>query len=166
MYTYLDIYIYTYVETQRCVCTFKEPFLGGALTLIQTEWMYTASVGKTHWIPPRWRFLQGSSKESEVDLVSGGTLVPALAVQGGTEREKLSGTSGFLQNSAGNSAVACETLRENQAKISEDLRKPVILAPFVPFSLSRLFPLNVFACVHACVRACPVFFVRDTHTCS
>ena len=73
-------------------------------------------------------------------------------ILGGTKRDKLNGTKGFLQKSAVScgflrkSAVSCENLRPRNAVItkkSENLRKSAKNCEsraFVPFSLSLLFP--------------------------
>ena len=81
---------------------------------------------------------------------------------GGTKRDKLNGTKGFLRKSAVScgflrkSAVSCGFLRKSappkccnshekrkSAKISENLRKTAKSARFVPFSLSLLIPLEL-----------------------
>ena len=63
------------------------------------------------------------------------------------KRDKLNGTNGFLQNSA----VFCENLRLRNAVIPRKKRKSAKIckktansAPFVPFSLSLLIPLDVW----------------------
>ena len=79
--------------------------------------------------------------------------LPSLkpTVSSGTKRDKLHGTNGYLRKSAvfcenlRFPAVFCENLRLPNAIIprkSKNLRKTANSAPFVPFSLSFLFPLE------------------------
>ena len=106
-----------------------------------------------------------------------------LDFSGGATRDKLHGTNGFLRKICGclrKSAVSCRNLRlrnavlprktknlPNQRKSAK--KKTANLAPFVPFSLSLLFPLEIGLKDDKCCRSIPFAFVAfqtQTQNCS